>query len=385
MTLALAILLLLLTISFVIAFSRRSKAQRELTAQLDYLNGAFESLTNDATLAVLGSERLRLALDQLRAGVVIVDSAGQETIRNQVAKRYTDARHADSLVEGALTEALEVTSRGNPVDQTVNFSGPPSRMIQVRGRPLLHENQQIGSVAIVDDQTESVRLDRVRRDFVANLSHELRTPIGAIALLCDTLAEEEDPTVSKRLIDRISSETARVGEIINDLLELSRVELDGEPRTDKVDPRSVISAAIDEYHPAADARNIEILWDFPAQSVQLKGDAGQLVRAVGNLVDNAIKYSEPGSSITVSAVIRSDSVDLSVRDSGMGIPRGEFDRIFERFYRVDKARSRETGGTGLGLSIVRHIAVNHRAEILVESREGEGSVFTLRMPKESTQ
>ena len=133
MTLALAILLLLLTISFVIAFSRRSKAQRELTAQLDYLNGAFESLTNDATLAVLGSERLRLALDQLRAGVVIVDLAGQETIRNQVAKRYTDARHADSLVEGALTEALEVTSRGNPVDQTVNFSGPPSRMIQVRG------------------------------------------------------------------------------------------------------------------------------------------------------------------------------------------------------------------------------------------------------------
>ena len=107
MTLALAILLLLLTISFVIAFSRRSKAQRELTAQLDYLNGAFESLTNDATLAVLGSERLRLALDQLRAGVVIVDSAGQETIRNQVAKRYTDARHADSLVEGALTEALD--------------------------------------------------------------------------------------------------------------------------------------------------------------------------------------------------------------------------------------------------------------------------------------
>ena len=175
MTLALAILLLLLTISFVIAFSRRSKAQRELTAQLDYLNGAFESLTNDATLAVLGSERLRLALDQLRAGVVIVDLAGQETIRNQVAKRYTDARHADSLVEGALTEALEVTSRGHPVDQTVNFSGPPSRMIQVRGRPLLHENQQIGSVAIVDDQTESVRLDRVRRDFVANLSHELRT------------------------------------------------------------------------------------------------------------------------------------------------------------------------------------------------------------------
>jgi two-component system sensor histidine kinase SenX3 len=314
-----------------------------------------------------------------------VDLAGQETIRNQVAKRYTDARHADSLVEGALTEALEVTSRGNPVDQTVNFSGPPSRMIQVRGRPLLHENQQIGSVAIVEDQTESVRLDRVRRDFVANLSHELRTPIGAIALLCDTLAEEEDPTVSKRLIDRISSETTRVGEIINDLLELSRVELDGEPRTDKVDPRSVISAAIDEYQPAADARNIEILADFPAQSVQLKGDAGQLVRAVGNLVDNAIKYSEPGSSITVSAVIRSDSVDLSVRDSGMGIPRGEFDRIFERFYRVDKARSRETGGTGLGLSIVRHIAVNHRAEILVESREGEGSVFTLRMPKESTQ
>ena len=134
MTLALAISLLFLTISFIIAYSRRLKAQKELTVQLGDLNSACESLTNDARLAVLGSERLRLALDQLRAGVVIVDLAGQETIRNEVAKRYTDARHADSLVEGALTEALEVTSRGKPVDQTVNFSGPPSRMIQVRGQ-----------------------------------------------------------------------------------------------------------------------------------------------------------------------------------------------------------------------------------------------------------
>ena len=178
------------------------------TSVNDELSASDEALT-----------QLLLAFDKLRAGVVVVDGDGNEVARNEVATRYQDARHSESLVERALVETLELAKQGDSIDRIVEFSGPPERTVKVRGRPLMSERQQIAAVAIVEDLTESVRLDKVRRDFVANLSHELRTPVGAIALLCDTLVGEETTEVRERLAKRISSETERVGHIIDDLFE----------------------------------------------------------------------------------------------------------------------------------------------------------------------
>ncbi|MFL3021865.1 MAG: sensor histidine kinase [Candidatus Poriferisodalaceae bacterium] len=327
--------------------------------------------------------QLLLAFDKLRAGVVVVDGDGNEVARNEVATRYQDARHSEALVERALVETLELAQLGDSIDRIVEFSGPPERTVKVRGRPLMRERQQIAAVAIVEDLTESARLDKVRRDFVANLSHELRTPVGAIALLCDTLVGEETTEVRERLAKRISSETERVGHIIDDLFELSRVELDGDLRKEKGDIGALVQEVVDQHEPMSNSSAVHVSYDRPKNAVNVTMNSGQISRAVGNLVDNAIKYSGPGGSVAIAVKEFDDKVDVEVTDNGIGVPRGEFDRIFERFYRVDKARSRATGGTGLGLSIVRHVIANHGGEVLVESNEGEGSVFTLRIPKET--
>tara|TARA_A100001037_G_scaffold198516_1_gene177586 strand:+ start:4578 stop:5717 length:1140 start_codon:yes stop_codon:yes gene_type:complete len=340
------------------------------TSVNDELSASDEALT-----------QLLLAFDKLRAGVVVVDGEGNEIARNEVATRYQDARHSESLVERALVETLELARQGDSTDRIVEFSGPPERTVKVRGRPLMSERQQIAAVAIVEDLTESVRLDKVRRDFVANLSHELRTPVGAIALLCDTLVGEETTEVRERLAKRISSETERVGHIIDDLFELSRVELDGDLRKENGDIGALVQEVVDQHEPMANSSAVHVSYDRPTNAVNVEMNAGQISRAVGNLVDNAIKYSGPEGSVAIAVKEFDDKIDVEVTDNGIGVPRGEFDRIFERFYRVDKARSRATGGTGLGLSIVRHVIANHGGEVLVESNEGEGSVFTLSIPK----
>jgi two-component system sensor histidine kinase SenX3 len=191
---------------------------------------------------------------------------------------------------------------------------------------------------------------------------------------------EDDVGVSRRLAERMLTEAFRVGRTIDDLLELTRIEAEESPTQDPVGVHHFIAEAVDRVREGAEARGIEILVEEPARRLNVVGDRRQLVSAVYNLLDNAVKYSDRGSTVDVRTRTDGTWVDISVEDRGMGIPRRNLERIFERFYRVDRARSRETGGTGLGLAIVRHVAANHDGDVAVESNEGEGSTFTLRLP-----
>jgi two-component system sensor histidine kinase SenX3 len=219
----------------------------------------------------------------------------------------------------------------------------------------------------------------VRRDFVANISHELKTPVGALSLVAETLEDEDDPVVVGRLSRRMRAEAERLGRIIEDLLDLSRIEAEESPRRDPLEVPLVLAQAIDRLRPSAEHRGIHLDVAEP-EGLVIRGDRRQLVSAVHNLVDNAIKYSEDASSVQVTVSHDNGWVELAVADHGIGIPSRDLERIFERFYRVDRARSRDTGGTGLGLAIVRHVASNHGGEVTVQSHEGEGSTFTLRIP-----
>ena len=238
----------------------------------------------------------------------------------------------------------------------------------------------LGVVAVIDDVSERRRLESVRRDFVANVSHELKTPSGALGLLAETLLSETDRAVIARLASRIQTEAFRINGIIDELLDLSRIEAEESPPRELVLADVVLAEAVERARPASEETGVLIELGQPVPVVAIMGDRRQMVSAVHNLLENAVRYSDAGTTVEVSAHLSNEHVDLVVKDEGIGIPAAEVDRIFERFYRVDQGRSRHTGGTGLGLSIVRHVAHNHSGEVLVESHEGEGSTFTIRLP-----
>jgi two-component system sensor histidine kinase SenX3 len=238
----------------------------------------------------------------------------------------------------------------------------------------------MGALVVVDDVTDRRRLEAVRSDFVANISHELKTPVGAIGLLAETLLAEDDPAVVRRLAERMVGEAFRVGRTIDDLLALTQIEAEEGGRRDQVPVHLFVAEAVERVRPAAEQQGITIEVEEAAPRLVVLGDRRQLVSAAYNLLDNAVQYSDAGSSVQVQARTDGRWVDLSVADHGIGIPPRDLERVFERFYRVDRARSRKTGGTGLGLAIVRHVASNHAGDVRVESVEGEGSTFTLRLP-----
>jgi len=215
---------------------------------------------------------------------------------------------------------------------------------------------------------------------VSNISHELKTPVGALGLLAETLAVEEDPAVVRRLAQRMQDEAFRVAHTIDDLLELSRIEAAEPPSHEPVPVMVVLAEAADRMRPAAEVRDIPIEVEEPSSRVTVVGDRRQLVSAVVNLLDNAVKFSDAGEPIEVRARTDGTTVAIEVADHGIGIPASDVGRVFERFYRVDRARSRDTGGTGLGLAIVRHVMQNHDGEVEVHTNEGEGSTFVLRLP-----
>lgn len=234
-------------------------------------------------------------------------------------------------------------------------------------------------LAMIDSLAEERRIDAIRRDFVANVSHELKTPVGAISLLAETLAAEKDPTDRARLSEMLQREAKRVEDIIDDLLELTRLE-EVETAGDPVGIDVVVQRAVDKVRALADGHGVDIATIGLPTGIEIEGDQRQLVRALTNLLDNGVRYSESDQRVIVSVEPIESGVAITVQDSGIGIPRAELERVFERFYRVDQARSRETGGTGLGLSIVRHVAQNHGGRVLVESKPGEGSSFTIQLP-----
>jgi two-component system sensor histidine kinase SenX3 len=327
--------------------------------------------------------RLASALLAVPQGVVVFDAEGAIAFRNKVAAGYLTARHGEALVEEAIHELAAMVREGTgPASptRTVDLFGPPRRTLVVHAVALEQGAQDLGALVVIDDVTDRRRLEAVRRDFVANISHELKTPVGALGLLAETLLAEDEPAVARRLTERMLSEAFRVGRTIDDLLELSRIEADEAAVREELPVQAVVAEAADRVRGAAEQRGIEISVDEASPRLAVQGDRRQLVSAIYNLLENAVKYSDAGSTVQVRTRTDGRWIDIAVEDHGMGIPRRDLERVFERFYRVDRARSRETGGTGLGLAIVRHIANNHAGEVHVASQEGEGSTFTLRLP-----
>ncbi len=321
-------------------------------------------------------------LDQHSVGVVVAGVDGTVEYRNAAAMALVGT-HVGLLIDGSIARHLRAAMVGSPSSETLELFGPPKRVVVVTGRMLASGR----AVAFVDDVTDQTRADRARTDFVANVSHELRTPIGALMVLAETLVDADDPAVVRRVVGRMQGEAERASRTIADLLELSQVEDGLERDVHPVRLVDVVREAIGRAAELAERRHITISTIDPdppthpgAEAIVVKGDRRQLVSAVGNVVENAVKYSDAGDRVRVR--VRRDGAwgEIVVTDEGAGIPHHHLDRIFERFYRVDGARSRSTGGTGLGLSIVRHVTRNHDGEVTVDSTEGEGTTFVLRFP-----
>jgi two-component system sensor histidine kinase SenX3 len=353
---------------------------RSLDATTAQLERAVDKAVTKGGDASAAETRMAHALSTVHDGIVLFDDTGDIVFRNRPAEMFLDARHAEAIVESTIEDLARAALTGEKGHRTLELFGPPRRTLVLGAEPLDNGYRSIGALVVVEDVTERQRVDAVRRDFVANISHELKTPVGGIGVLAETLVEEEDLPIIRRLAQRMHHEAMRASRTIDDLLELSRIEAGEASLRDPVPVHLVMAEAAERASTAAEHRGIAIDVAEPSRRLDLLGDRRQLVSAVFNLLDNAIKYSAPGSSVTISARTDGEHVQLSIADRGIGIPRRDLERVFERFYRVDRARSRETGGTGLGLAIVRHVASNHGGKVTVESREGEGSTFTLVLP-----
>ncbi len=333
-----------------------------------------ERVTGEAAEAVTEASsdaiRLRRALDTLPQGVIVCDEDGEVAFRNARALGLMNNRHGDALAAQAVTELLENAWQDGSAERTLDLYGPPRQTLTVRTRLIDDGRRPLGVIAIIEDVSERRRLEEIRRDFVANVSHELKTPMGALGLLAETLTVEPDPEVAQRLASRIHAEAFRVSRIIDDLLDLSRIESEEDPPREPIYVNLVMAEAIERVRSAAEHRRITIELHEPEPPVHVIGDRRQLVSAIHSLLENAVTFSYEDAVVSLSGNQSNGEIKLTVADTGVGIPTRDLERIFERFYRVDHGRSRDSGGTGLGLSIVRHVASNHQGRVEVDSREG---------------
>jgi two-component system sensor histidine kinase SenX3 len=313
-------------------------------------------------------------IENLPIGVYLKRADGSVWM-SDAFRDVVETKHGQVLVEEVVDRLLTGISVSESRAERISLVGPPPRHIMVVARGLPNE---VG-VAAIENVSEQVRLDSVRTDFVANISHELKTPIGAVSLLAETLADEDDLATVSRLAGKIVAETTRLSSTIDDLMELSRIELGGSAVKDPVSLRSVAEQALARVSGSAEQCGVSVVISGK-QVIDVCGDIRQLVSATSNLLDNAIKYSDEGSHVEITLDSDATHGILCVVDHGVGIPANDQSRIFERFYRVDRARSRNTGGTGLGLAIVNHVVTNHGGTVSVKSVEGEGSTFCLMIP-----
>ncbi len=322
-------------------------------------------------------------LSVLRSSAVIVDDS--DVVLKASAPAYAMALvRGTSLASAELAALVSEVRRDGQIRETelvMPRAHAPARHVTVRVAPL-------GSrlvLALVEDRTRERRVESVRRDFVANVSHELKTPVGAIRLLADAVHEAaDDPDAVRRFSDRMVIEGERLTRLVQQVIELSRLQ--GDEPLESPAPMSldhVVRLAVDTSAIDADAKRISVVTGGET-GLRVLGNEEQVTTAVSNLVANAVHYSEPDSTVLVTSKGIDGFVEISVVDQGIGIPRVEIDRIFERFYRVDPARHRSTGGTGLGLSIVKHVAATHGGDVRVWSVEGQGSTFTLTLPRSET-
>jgi two-component system, OmpR family, sensor histidine kinase SenX3 len=339
-----------------------------------------------------GQPLAALVVEALDHGVVVVDREERAVLVNPAARAMgildVDTLAFPGLVSiarKAIESAEHVTAS---VDLPLGRLGREPIALAVTAVPLPGPDDRITGVCLLlADVSELRRLEAVRRDFVANVSHELKTPVGALTLLAEAIQDAADePEMVARFAARIQHEGSRLARLVGELMELSRVQgADPMPGDTEVDVRSIIAEVIERTRLAAEQASISITASC-SDGLRVRGNEAQLATAVANLVDNAIAYSGSGTRVAVTATASRDddsrpTVDIAVTDQGIGIAEADRDRIFERFYRVDPARSRATGGTGLGLAIVKNIVTNHLGTVTVWSSVGSGSTFTVRLPR----
>lgn len=289
------------------------------------------------------------------------------------------------LIHSELVRLVELV-RGTGKNQTIEAelsTGLRGESIWVQARAARMENNNV--MLLVEDRTEAKRLEETRRDFVANISHELKTPIGAIGLLAEALQDAtDDPAMVTKFAGNLYRESRRLGSLVQEIIQLSRLQSAELSKTGElVDLEAIVRESVERNQVIADAKNISIEVDAPS-GIVVYGDHEMLTMAVKNLIENAILYSDSDSTVGLGLRSLDGVAEIAVTDHGVGIAPEDQERIFERFYRVDPSRSRETGGTGLGLAIVKHVASNHRGEIKLFSQVGRGSTFTLRLPLADT-
>lgn len=346
------------------------------------LNGAARLAANQEDSELL-NEQMTDALVRSPIGIVLVDAAGTEVFANPAADAYMTGRAGDAVIGIRIREVLnQVRETGEPHQQEVDVFTPSARTIMLRATPLVQGERTIGAVAFTDDLTPRSRIDAIRRDFVANASHELKTPLGALRLLAEALVATRNPEVQADLSERIQSEAARMTRLVEDILDLSLIEEHPSVRG-VVDVCDVIREAVKQVSLTSEALAVPV--ESTCEPIEVLGDRRRLVSAIANLVENAITYTsvkgiDQAEPVQVRGFRDGATACIEVEDHGIGIPERHRDRIFERFYRVDQGRSRASGGTGLGLAIVRHVVQNHWGEVVVESIPGKGSTFRVRLP-----
>lgn len=327
------------------------------------------------------AQMLQQVVALMPLGVAVVDSHRDVVYLNERARELglVRDRHLDDQAWRGAEKALK--------GEDAEFDLSPGKRLgrsglAVHGHAcLLSEEDRRFAAVFVHDQSDYARMEAARRDFVANVSHELKTPVGAMALLAEALlTSADDPDTVRRFGEKVLVEARRLGDMVAELIELSRLQgAERLPSVVEVDVDSIVAEAISRHKVAADNTDIDIQTDN-ASGLTVLGDRTLLVTALANLVSNAIAYSPRGSLVSISRRRRGDAVEIAVTDRGIGIAAEDQERVFERFFRSDKARSRATGGTGLGLAIVKHVAANHNGSIGVWSKPGTGSTFTLSVP-----
>jgi two-component system sensor histidine kinase SenX3 len=381
-------------------FSQTSGKQGPVKANLLLtLSVLVVNLVNGANVGLFADKRARSqqpdgdAVELLASQLIdVVASAGVVLDRSDLVLRSSPGATQLGLVSNG--KLIDQTLK-NLVDRARNKQESAEIEAEIetglnRDKTWIHAKAvQFGDryvMLLVDDLTEAKRLEDTRRDFVANVSHELKTPIGAISLLAEAITgATEDPAAITKFAQSLQKESQRLANIVQELIQLSRVQ--GANLADTIvqlDLGTVIADAVDRNQLLASQNNIRLASTVEGP-IALQGDYEMLVTAIRNLVENAILYSEPGGQVGVGVKVIDDVAEITVTDSGIGIPESEQERIFERFYRVDPSRSRQTGGTGLGLSIVKHAASQHKGEIKIFSKVGVGSTFTLRIPINSSE
>ena len=383
----------------------RAMASGDLTFKMDLsnrfeigeLSRALNSLSDEIKRrledVVTSRSRLEAVFLSMSEGVIVIDDASEILLMNQTLK---DLLHvtADPIGKKPLEvirniEVQEITDTVLKMDEGViskefHLLLPEEKILIMHATPVKRQWRNEGAVLVFHDITELRRLERIRQEFAANVSHELRTPVSTIKGYAETLLDGalDDKENAKDFLKIIHTDADRLAKLINDILDLSKIE-SGKTRMDlrEVDISDILNDVVAGSVRLAKEKNIKIIKDIPLKLSKVVVDPGAMTQVFFNLLENAIKYNKENGQVLISVREHVDSFEINMKDTGIGIPQEDIARVFERFYRVDKARSREMGGTGLGLSIVKHIISAHQGEISVVSRLEQGSTFTIILPK----